>query len=124
MSHTHNWELNFEHELGKYGILPDAGNPATPSARIHAAPGFQRNAGSFNPPSFSRAANGAAAQASPGNRSAVIRFAQQHRLVVIDNTSKISGALWVIHNKTNDAIARQLEIYGMKYASSKGWWMN
>jgi hypothetical protein len=124
MSHSHHWESNFEYELGRHGVLPDAGNPLIPYSRLNAASGFQESARSFNPAPFSQPMNGIATQVSTIDHAAVVRFAQQNRLVVIDNTAKINGALWVIHKKANDAIAHQLQAYGMKYAESRGWWMN
>jgi hypothetical protein len=124
LSHVGLWENRFETILRDLGVLPDTDQPIGFANAPHVIVGFRENAADFKAALSSRPAAGIATQVSAINRATVVRFAQQNRLVVIDNTAKIKGALWVIHNKTNDAIAKQLEAYGMKYAASRGWWMN
>ena len=128
--HRGEWEHGFAYELKELGILPDK-EPRTahPAGSLSSRSGTGEHQIQTGQP-VSPSGNGVDATSSrhPGQEQVVlwsiadaITQTQARAIGIEDNRNK-NGALWILHDRLNDAFAEQLERLGFKYVQNRGWW--
>lgn len=122
--HRGNWEPGFADELKSLGIAPDS--ERRPVHVADSRPG--RSKTNRHQTQTNQPASPSTSSQHPGQDQVVlwsiadaITQAQARAISIEDNRNK-NGALWILHDRLNDAFADQLERLGFKYVQNRGWW--